>query len=83
MPKFTITVELDDADQLYLLQNAIERGINNAIWVGRRVEKKTAGDMSERASTLWQDFEEVKPLLCKIWGATQEAVRVGAQSNKP
>jgi hypothetical protein len=80
--KFTFTVDLDENDKLRLLQNSIERVMNNAIWVGGEAQNELKGDASERGSTLWQDCEELKPLTCKIWGAAQEAVRRGPQSNE-
>lgn len=73
--KITITLDLDDAEQNTLLQYSIERVLNNAIYVGGQVELAKGG-LGERASTLWQDCEDLLPLTRKIWGAAAEALRV-------
>lgn len=75
--KVQIELELTERELRLLLQNSLERVMNNAIYVGTTVEDHTKGHISERASTLWQDCEELKPLTVKLWCTAQEAVRRG------
>jgi hypothetical protein len=79
--KIKIEIEVTDAEQKALLQNSIERVLNNAIDVGSAVEQKGARvsqDIRDRASTLWQDCEELKPIVSKVWWAAANEVRVEA-----
>lgn len=76
----TLELELDHAEQTRLLQNSIERVMNNAIQVGQHAQDPGDNDdskaqFSEQGSILWQDCQELKPLVNKIWWAVQEAVR--------
>ena len=75
--KLTVTIDLTKLEEAQLGQNSIERVLNNAIFVGGEVDEAgevtVPEDMAERASILWQDCEELKPLVCKIWAALQNA----------
>lgn len=73
-----VELELTDAEQMRLLENSIERVMNNAIRVGTWAEKPgntRLKRLQEDGSVLWQDCEELKPLVCKFWSAISEAVR--------
>lgn len=63
---------------LTLLQNSIERFLNNAIEVGKLIEKRphSISPLSELASTMYQDAEDLKPVVCKVWNLIQEAIRL-------
>lgn len=80
LPK-TITVEctftLTQEQYTQLLQNSIERVLNNAIEIGGWGETGVVPrSVREDASILWQDCTELKPLVCQIWTRVQEDVRV-------
>ncbi len=77
--KITIELDLSIPEARHLLSNSLERVMNNAIFVGNKTESvKEASDvgLAERASTLWQDCEALKPLADKLWRTAQEAYRV-------
>ena len=72
--KLTIEVEISDKDRIQVLQNSLERVMNNAIFVGQCCEKIKNSMVAERSSTLWQDCEELKDLTCKLWDALRNKV---------
>jgi hypothetical protein len=74
--RVTITLELSKQAEHSLLQNSIERVMNNAIYVGRKAERSWRQDetSAERASILHQDCEELKPLVCALWNAARESL---------
>ena len=73
--KLTIELELDKREQQQILQNSIERVMNNAMSIGEAVEQHMKLDnLREDASILWQDCEELKPLNRKLWCAVQDAI---------
>lgn len=72
--KVTITLELSEVDQIHIRQNSIERVMNNAIFVGGKVERVKDESLAERASTLWQDCEELKSVTSRLWNAAREAI---------
>jgi hypothetical protein len=81
MHKVTVEFELTDAEVIQLRQNSIERVLSNGIEVGQLVElsarpplRPVSPTLAESASTLWQDCEELKPVVTKLWGALQNAV---------
>jgi hypothetical protein len=77
-------VELTEAEALQLTTNSIERVMNNAIHVGAVFERggrSREGDR-ERASTLWQDCEELLPVMRKLWWDAANAVRVAAMKKE-
>lgn len=74
--KVTLEIELSESQVAQLLSNSIERVMNNAIYVGANGELAFRKQVArERASTLWQDCEELKPLVCEIWSGLSEATR--------
>jgi hypothetical protein len=76
-PKATVSAELalDKAERKYLLDNAVERVMNNAMRIGKIGASALPPAYREDASVLWQDCTELKPIINKIWWAIQEAVR--------
>jgi hypothetical protein len=81
--KILVELDLTPAEAKMLAQNSVERVLNNAIRVGGWVEEHLDGGpkmsdeeqtMAESGSTLWQDCEELKPLVVKIWWAVHEEV---------
>jgi hypothetical protein len=76
-----VYLTLDEQEYRALLQNSIERVMNNAISVGNELQyfhqvgAVPTETPAELASTLWQDCDELKPLVVKIWGAVQQSVR--------
>lgn len=73
---FTVTLELELTykDIMRIRQNSIERVLNNAIFIGGEVEHSKNPDLSERGSILWQDCEELKPTVDKLWNRTRNAL---------
>lgn len=71
-----LTLELTVPDQRRLLSNSLGRVMNNAVRVGGEAESALPleGDR-ERASTLWQDAEELGPLAERLWAAVANAIR--------
>ena len=78
MPKYKpiaieVKIALSSADVALVMQNSLERVLNNAIDCGNELEKHGTGDfIKESGSTLWQDCEELKPFLVKLWGLIQQ-----------
>lgn len=70
-----VELELTDAEMRRLLSISLERVINNAIYVGSAAEDDPVEEVSERASTLWQDCEELKPLLMRLWDGAANNLR--------
>lgn len=68
--KVVLELELSDTEVLVFRQNSIERVFHNAIWVGQRFEQQ---DPTERASILWQDCEELKPIVTHLWNSIRNA----------
>lgn len=66
-----LDIELSREEIFKLRQNSIERVFNNAIEVGTDGEKELSGLAAERASTLWQDAEDLKELVDKLWRTAQ------------
>lgn len=72
------SMQLTEADRIMLLSNSIERVCNTAMEVGGWTQNNAKDEhMQELGSTSWQDIEELKPLLCKLWNDAQERVRKG------
>jgi hypothetical protein len=66
--KLVVEVELNNDEFVYLMEHSVERIFNNAIYIGELGEVQLRSEVArERASTLWQDVEEVKPLLVRLW----------------
>lgn len=82
--EITLKVTLTYAEQLQLLQNSVERVLNNAIAVGSAVQDAAVVDshIRERGSTLWQDAEELLPVVRKLWWEAANQVRVEAMKSK-
>jgi hypothetical protein len=70
--KVTIELELSAKDIKLIRINSIERVMNNAIAVGLVGEQqlKSQGD-KECASTLWQDCEDLKSTVDKLWNSVR------------
>lgn len=65
--KFTIAVELTDAEAKTLCANSFERVVNLAL-------EELASHEGE-VTVAEEDLAELKPIVCRIWYAAQEAVR--------
>jgi hypothetical protein len=73
--RFTIVVSLSENEAQTFRQNSLERVLNNAIHCGQLGETRFKNQLDrEKASTLWQDVEEVKPLLDGIWKSVQNEI---------
>jgi len=72
--KLTIEIEMSSENIRRLRENSILRVMNNAIFVGEKGEQKfQSDDLRERASTLWQDCEELKLIVNDLWRSAQNA----------
>lgn len=67
--KITVTLDLSEVEQKALLQNSIERVINNS--KRRALESESSDD---RAQINYDDWENLGPLTNKLWWATRDAV---------
>ena len=81
--KITLTISLSDAEQHLIGSNSIERIFNNAIRVGSAVESHPNPSLSEDASTLWQDCEELKPITTKLWNEVRNAIFLASLKKEP
>lgn len=68
-----LRLELTEREQLQVRQNSIERVLNNG---AHRVEEALDGRKldSENAGIFLEDVEDLKPVVCKIWDATRDAI---------
>lgn len=64
-----------EAEKRLLLENSIERVLNNALWVGDVGMKARDPVVSERAGILVDDVAHLKPLVDKLWREAQEIAR--------
>ena len=68
--KHSIEIELTDAQWKLVRSMSLERMINNAINIGGLGETQLKEERDRQdASSLWQDFEELKSTLMAIWNA--------------
>lgn len=73
--KLTIEIELEESEANQIRQNSIERVLNTASEVGGLGERFFKRDQDRQlASTSWQDCDDLKPVVVKIWGAVSNAV---------
>lgn len=74
--KIIVELELSRLEMATICSNSIERVLNNAIHIGGEAElgKPLSEGDRERASTLWQDCEELKPITTKLWGAVHNQI---------
>lgn len=71
--QITITLTLTESEFIQLRDNSIERVLNNAASVGSKVERLARGSLSEQASALWQDADELNTITTKLWNAARNA----------
>jgi len=86
LTRVTLTLVLNEADCLRLLDNSIERVLSNAARVGEAAAKAKSEALSEAGSVLWQDADELRPLTTRIWNAARDAVlriRLASQPDSP
>lgn len=75
--KHTIEIELTDAQWKLVRSMSLERMINNAINIGGLAQAQLKEESNrEDGSSLWQDFEELKPLLMIIWRAVHNVAMI-------
>lgn len=73
--KLTIEIELKESEANQILLNSIERVLNTASEVGGLGERFFKRDRDrELASTSWQDCDDLKPVVVKIWNVVSNAV---------
>jgi hypothetical protein len=70
-------MKLSDQERLQLLTCSIERVVNNALWLADKGMTSRNAVISERAWTLQDDLEALKPLLCRLWANAQEDAHSG------
>lgn len=76
----TLTITLTPKEINDITENSMERVMNNAIDVGGYVERESKSDgYAERGSTLWQDCEDLKWTVNKLWNQTRDAIFRAAQ----
>ena len=78
-----LEINLTRRELVIIRQNSLERMVNTAIKCGSLLEQtRRAPTLRERelASTSWQDFEELKPLLLKIWNAVSNQAFIELQT---
>lgn len=63
------------AEEIALLDNSIERVINTSIRVASVLEAHIEHPLSEDGSINRQDWEELKPLVRKLWNHAAETIR--------
>lgn len=82
--KITLTLELTEAEARQVLDNSIERVMNNAIHVGSAAQGciYLSEGLRENASTLWQDCEELKPITYKLWENVRNALFIARTQRK-
>jgi len=71
-------LELSDADKRNLSTCSVERMINTSIRIAQVAEESKNEKLSELGSTSWQDWDELKPLVLKLWNYHAELHRVEA-----
>jgi hypothetical protein len=61
---------LTKQEERYIATNSVERMINTAIRLGEFCQnnpKLVGEEMSELGSINWQDFQDLKEVMCKLW----------------
>jgi len=77
--KINIPLEVSEKDQLYLLENSIERVFNNAILILKHLR---AGINHEDGWILLEDLEECKTLISSLFTSARNEVYI-ARSKTP
>ena len=70
----TVTLVLSQREQAHILQNSIERVLNNAIFVGEKACASKDEATSERGFTLFQDCEDLKEITTKLWNSARNEI---------
>lgn len=78
MPKFQVEIELSEQEQKSLLENSIERVINTSARVSLCVAQggKITAEVREDAGINWQDWEDLKWLVVKLFDRSRNAVQI-------
>lgn len=71
--------ELTAREKAQILQNSIERVINTSIQLAEKAVESQNGRLRELGDTNFQDWEELKTLVVKLWDRERDAIFRGAQ----
>jgi hypothetical protein len=83
--KVTVEFDLPPSAIKAIRANSIERVMNNAVALGLVGEKQLPrqGDR-ECASTLWQDCEDLKPIVERLWNTVRNSTwRLDLEEKQP
>lgn len=79
-----MTMNLTKQEETMLLQNSLERVINNAIFVGTKAMASKNPDTSERAYILVDDCEAMRSLASRLWNdAREEVIKARIRASSP
>lgn len=74
--------KLTKREENQILQNSVERMINTSIQLAQHLEDSKDERIKELASISWQDWEELKQLIVKLWNRERNDIFIRREAEQ-